>query len=150
MTMKRPLASSPNALQTMRANRRVSERERLFRRALWASGLRNFRVRNSLPGRPDIYFPSLRLAVFVDGCFWHSCPQCDLPQPKANAAFWRRKFDENRRRDRAARRALHLMKWRTITVWEHEIRPDPTARAQVMALEVLALLGDDARSTISA
>lgn len=108
----------------MRANRNVSQAENRFRRALWAAGARGYRRKSALPGRPDIVFSSLRIAVFVHGCFWHRCPSCQLPQPKANAEFWRQKFERNVQRDLAAAVALGHAGWTVITVWEHDVRAD--------------------------
>jgi DNA mismatch endonuclease (patch repair protein) len=108
----------------MRANRRVSGVEVRFRRALWAEGARGFRRGERLPGRPDVIFPAVRLVVFVHGCYWHRCPTCDLRDPKANAEFWRSKFDANLRRDAAAVATLGASGWDAEIVWEHEIRAD--------------------------
>src|SRR5688572_563119 len=106
MTQKNPPPSSENARLTMEANRRVSRREVLFRKALWNAGARGYRIEPRLPGRPDLAFPKLRLAVFVHGCYWHRCKTCRLPMPKANAEFWQAKLDENQRRDDRASAAL--------------------------------------------
>src|SRR5262245_23624990 len=104
----------------MRANRSVSVLEKDFRRALWAAGARGFRAGPRLPGRPDVIFPGPRVAIFVHGCFWHRCGACRLPEPRANAAFWRAKFEENTERDRRAEEALKADGWNLMTVWEHE------------------------------
>ncbi len=122
----------------MRANRRVSGAEIRFRRALWASGARGFRRGEQLPGRPDVIFPGVRLAVFVHGCFWHRCPTCDLREPKANAEFWRTKFEANLDRDRLAQAALRSTGWEVWTVWEHELRADTAAAARRLADAVSA------------
>jgi DNA mismatch endonuclease (patch repair protein) len=71
--------------------------------------------------RPDFVFPRRRLAVFVDGCFWHGCPWHGT-RPKGNAAFWRRKFARNRERDRVVNRALRRAGWRVLRIWEHTLR----------------------------
>ena len=68
--------------------------------------------------KPDFVFPKLKLAVFVDGCFWHGCPQHFI-QPRGNAAFWRKKIAANRTRDRLVNRTLRKMGWRVLRVWEH-------------------------------
>ena len=70
--------------------------------------------------RPDFVFPKLRLAVFVDGCFWHGCPKHET-KPKTNAAFWRKKFATNKARDRLVTRALRREGWRVLRIWEHEL-----------------------------
>ena len=70
--------------------------------------------------KPDFVFPRLRLAVFVDGCFWHGCPRHFI-KPRGNAAFWRKKIAGNRARDRFVNRTLRRMGWRVLRVWEHEL-----------------------------
>ncbi len=79
------------------------------------SALRVFSV------RPDFVFPKLRVAVFVDGCFWHACPQ-HATQPKGNAAFWRAKLARNQARDRRVTRSLRRAGWRVLRIWEHSLR----------------------------
>ena len=70
--------------------------------------------------RPDFVFPSGRLAVFVDGCFWHGCPRHFI-KPRNNAAFWRKKIAANRARDRLVSRALRKLGWKVMRIWEHEL-----------------------------
>ena len=77
--------------------------------------------------RPDFVFPKLRLAVFVDGCFWHACP-LHTTKPRNNAAFWRRKFAANQARDRLVTRILRKYGWRVLRLWEHELARGNTAR----------------------
>jgi len=82
-------------------------------------GLRYRLHRASLPGRPDIVFPSARVAVFVDGCFWHLCPRhCTIP--RNNRRWWLEKLRGNRRRDRVKDKALAEQGWLAIHVWEHQ------------------------------
>jgi len=71
--------------------------------------------------RPDFVFRSRRLAVFVDGCFWHGCPLHGT-KPKGNAAFWRAKFRRNQERDRRDTRNLRRAGWKVIRLWEHALR----------------------------
>ena len=71
-------------------------------------------------GKPDFAFPQLKLAVFVDGCFWHGCP-LHATSPKTNAAFWRKKLAANRTRDRFVTRTLRTLGWRVLRIWEHEL-----------------------------
>jgi DNA mismatch endonuclease (patch repair protein) len=73
----------------------------------------------AIVGRPDFYFPKAKLAVFVDGCFWHACPRCGRI-PKTRIAFWTTKIDTNRRRDARVRRKLRLAGIATMRIWEHE------------------------------
>jgi len=71
-------------------------------------------------GKPDFVFRQLRLVVFVDGCFWHGCPQ-HATQPKNNRSFWRQKFARNQTRDRLVNRTLRRAGWRVLRIWEHEL-----------------------------
>lgn len=120
----RPTASSLNALRTMQANRRVSKLEIRLRKALWAAGVRGYRLHARIPGRPDLVYTRARLAVFVHGCFWHQCPKGHLPAPRANADFWQEKFRQNRARDDAAVASLSTMGWQVLTLWECDLRAD--------------------------
>lgn len=99
--------------------------EMRLRRALHAEGLR-YRVHGKLPGRPDIVFASARLAVFLDGCWWHGCPQ-HFRMPESNTDFWRAKFDRNMERDRQVTAKLRAAGWSVIRVWEHEVNGDLAA-----------------------
>lgn len=135
----RPAASSVNALHTMQANRATSGLEVRFRKALWAEGVRGYRLKRRLPGRPDLVFSRLKLAVFVHGCFWHRCGACDLPWPKANAEFWATKLKENVARDAANIAALQAAGWASEVIWEHELRKDLPGRARGLAEHVARL-----------
>jgi DNA mismatch endonuclease (patch repair protein) len=143
--MKAPTASSENARSTMRANRRISGLERRLRTALWAAGARGYRVQSPLPGRPDILFPVERLVVLIQGCFWHVCPTCRLPMPKANAGFWASKLARNADRDHEAEERLRSTGWLVVIVWEHEIRADLEG-----VVRSLIALRSDRRAVLSA
>lgn len=93
--------------------------EMALRKALWAVGLR-YRLHYKLPGKPDIVFPGKKVAVFVDGCFWHGCPEHGV-QPKTRAEFWRAKISKNRERDRRVTSTLKSNGWVVVRIWEHEI-----------------------------
>ncbi|MBC7817584.1 MAG: very short patch repair endonuclease [Planctomycetaceae bacterium] len=69
---------------------------------------------------PDFVFAKLKLAIFVDGCFWHGCPLHGT-QPKSNAAFWRKKLTANKSRDQRVTRLLRLKGWRVLRLWEHDL-----------------------------
>ena len=71
-------------------------------------------------GRPDFYFPNFRLALFVDGCFWHACPKCGRI-PKTRVGFWKAKLEANRQRDFRVTRRLRADGYHVIRVWEHEL-----------------------------
>jgi DNA mismatch endonuclease (patch repair protein) len=95
--------------------------ETALRSLLHRRGLR-FRVHYALPNlrrRADIAFPRQRIAVFVDGCFWHGCPQHGT-WPKQNADWWRAKIEANRRRDADTDARLAAAGWLSVRVWEHD------------------------------
>lgn len=115
----------------MRANRsRNTAPEIAFRRALCAAGLTGYRLHVNIAGRPDIVFRLARLAVFVNGCFWHDCPTCGRKRPRRNAAFWDAKLRRNVQRDAENVRLLEESGWQTMTVWECEIRTNAAAAAE--------------------
>jgi DNA mismatch endonuclease, patch repair protein len=70
--------------------------------------------------KPDFIFRQMRLAIFVDGCFWHGCPKHGT-QPKGNRTFWKKKFIRNKSRDQLVNRALRRANWRVLRIWEHEL-----------------------------
>jgi DNA mismatch endonuclease (patch repair protein) len=129
--MKPPKASSDDALRRMKSTRqRDTAAELAIRRELHRAGLR-FRVdRSVLPGirrRADIVFPSTKVVVFVDGCFWHCCP-VHRTFPRANASWWAAKLDANRRRDADTNRQLKKAGWLVARIWEHEAPEHAAAR----------------------
>ena len=79
-----------------------------------------WRRNRNLPGKPDFVFPAQRLALFVDGCYWHGCPK-HYRRPKTNRAFWDAKIARNRQRDREVHRLLRAKGWRVLRVWEHAL-----------------------------
>ena len=97
--------------------------EMIVRKLLFSLGLRYRLHRKSLPGSPDVVFASSKIAVFVHGCFWHRHAGCKLATtPKANADFWREKFERNVARDRDNEEKLREMSWRVFVVWQCETR----------------------------
>jgi DNA mismatch endonuclease, patch repair protein len=105
-----------------RQGRRDTKPEMLLRRALWARGLRYRVDRAPLPGirrRADIVFGPAKVAVFVDGCFWHSCPE-HATLTKSNRDWWMEKLAANVRRDRNTDSKLSEAGWTVVRVWEHE------------------------------
>jgi DNA mismatch endonuclease (patch repair protein) len=98
--------------------------EKKVRRSLWASGKR-FRMHDKkVFGTPDVSNRSRRIAIFVDGCFWHGCSRCYRP-PKTNSAFWKRKIDRNRKRRLLVRDVLKKERFRVLEFWEHEVIKSP-------------------------
>jgi DNA mismatch endonuclease (patch repair protein) len=113
-----PLNTAVSA-QMQRMPRSSTGPEILLRSELHRRGLR-FRINHPrLPGRPDVAFTAARIAVFVDGCFWHSCPDHGI-LPKSNRDWWRNKLERNVERDREKDAQLAKMGWTVVHVWEHE------------------------------
>lgn len=110
--------------------------ELLLRKALWTAGLR-YRLKSRLPGKPDLVFPKAKVAVFVDGCFWHGCPLHGRV-PKSNQRFWVGKFTHNIARDLAAGAALQALGWQVLRFWEHQVEQDLVG----CALKVLRAVRD--------
>lgn len=108
---------------------RDTKPELRVRSALHALGMR-FRITSRLPGRPDVVFTRARLAVFVDGCFWHACPTHGV-LPKNNREWWRSKLSRNVERDREKDDALRSLGWDVIHVWEHEDATEVAQHIQV-------------------
>lgn len=96
---------------------------RLFRKA----GITGWRRNQPVFGRPDFVFREARLAIFVDGCFWHGCVKHSRP-PQTNRAYWRKKMIRNKARDRSSSRALRKKGWRVLRIWEHELARKNEAR----------------------
>ncbi len=95
------------------------------RKLLWNSGYR-YRIHYPIQGmtkviRPDIAFPNKKIAIFIDGCFWHACPKC-YREPKSNVDFWKKKISRNKERDREDTENLEQLEWTIIRIWEHEIK----------------------------
>ena len=89
--------------KSMKGNKRANTKpELLVRQRLRAAGLTGYRLEWKVPGKPDIAFPGRKIAIFVNGCFWHRCPKCNPSQPKRNVEFWEAKFRRNIERDQAA------------------------------------------------
>jgi len=113
-------------MQAVKGARTGLER-RLFA-MLAGMGLRGWRKNAvDLLGKPDVVFDRERVAIFVDGCFWHRCPVCNRKLPDTNRQYWERKLERNVRLARKANRKLRCEGWLVVRCWEHELR-DPSAR----------------------
>lgn len=94
--------------------------ELMLRECLWKFGFR-YRLHYRLPGKPDIVFPGKRIAIFVDGCFWHGCPVHGV-RPKTNKRFWREKINGNIERDERNTTQLTANGWTVLRFWEHDVK----------------------------
>ncbi|HPS20405.1 MAG TPA: very short patch repair endonuclease [Candidatus Omnitrophota bacterium] len=95
--------------------------ERVLRTVLYASGARGYRIHPKIVGNPDVVFVRKKLAIFIDGCFWHRCPDCFI-MPENNREFWIKKIKSNVERDKKVNLILKRSGWKVIRIWEHEIR----------------------------
>ncbi len=107
-----------------------------FLHLLRNAGLTGWRRRTRIPGRPDIVFGRERVVVFLDGCFWHGCPQCYAP-PKSHIDYWGPKIAGNITRDKKISAQLRSAGWIVVRIWQHSIRAYPrrTLRRVRLALE---------------
>lgn len=128
-------ASTPAARNVMRANRkRDTGPELRLRRSLHGLGLR-YRLYRRIDGHPpvapDVVFPRAKVAVFVDGCFWHACEEHGV-QPRTNSRYWKAKLQINRERDRRVDQSLIAAGWLSLRVWEHESSAEAALRIQAI------------------
>lgn len=115
-----------------------------FATLLRSNGIKGWRRHQPLVGTPDFTFSRERLAVFVDGCFWHGCRwHCRMPE--GNRRFWREKIERNRTRDRQTTKALVRMGWRVLRIWEHSLDSGDVIAARVKT--ELRLAGRNRRFT---
>jgi DNA mismatch endonuclease (patch repair protein) len=119
-----------------------------LRRELYRRGLR-YRVGYVVLKRPrrvaDVAFPGLKIAIFVDGCFWHGCPKHGT-WPKQNAEFWRNKIETNRSRDKDTNVRLEAIGWKAVRVWEHE---SPVTATKTISRLVAEAKAERSKSPIS-
>ena len=100
------------------------------------SRIKGWRRHRPLPGKPDFVFPKQKLAVFVDGCFWHGC-RWHLRMPRSNRAYWKRKIARNKTRDRKTNRLLRKAGWVVVRFWEHALlAPESVAKRIQLLLRI--------------
>ena len=94
-----------------------------LRKHLYESNIRGYRVNYAkLPGKPDIVFTKKKVAIFVNGCYWHGCEVCGWKIPKHNPDYWISKIKKTRLRDEVKKKKLEELGYTVIVVWEHEIK----------------------------
>ena len=101
-----------------KGNERTEQR---LAKTIRKAGIRGWRRHLPIPGRPDFAFRKHKVALFVDGCFWHGCPRC-FRLPKQNRAFWKAKIEGNRRRDRTVNGRLRRLGWKVIRIRECRLK----------------------------
>jgi DNA mismatch endonuclease (patch repair protein) len=119
-----PIPQKESISKLMSANKgKNTKPEIAFRKALWNRGITGYRLHwKKVPGRPDIAFPGKRVAIFINGCFWHRCPYCQPPTPKSHSEFWKDKFSKNILRDNKKIDLLIRDEWKVLIVWECQIK----------------------------
>ncbi|QLH74653.1 MAG: very short patch repair endonuclease [Methanomassiliicoccales archaeon] len=121
-----PIPVSESTSVCMRSNKgKDTGPEVKLRKKLRENGIYGYRVSyGKLPGRPDIAFVRKKVAIFVNGCFWHRCPLCNLPVPKSHSDFWQNKFEKNIKRDAEVKKELEAIGWTPLVIWECQIKRD--------------------------
>lgn len=133
--------SKNDRVKTMRAVKsQGTSPERRLRAMLAGMGIHGWQLNyDKVPGKPDIAFPMKQVAIFVDGCFWHQCPECNRPLPETNRDYWKKKISRNVARDHQHNVKLTRMGWTVVRIWEHELKKrlelDPVAKRIQLALE---------------
>ncbi len=95
-----------------------------IRKILWSKGIR-YRIHDKkVIGTPDILIRKNKIAVFIDGCFWHGCRRC-YKEPTTNTHFWREKIQNNKKRRRKVKKLLHNKGWKVLEYWEHQVNTEP-------------------------
>ncbi len=142
-----PMASSYAVHKSMQGNKRKDTKpELIVRGALQNCGLTGYRLQWNVPGRPDIAWPGKKVALFINGCFWHRCPHCNPSIPKKNVEYWEKKFKDNRRRDAKNLVALQEAGWKTHVIWECELKKNKREATFAELLPQLAFeLGKELR-----
>lgn len=134
-----PPASSEAVRKSMKGNRRCdTSPELVMRRRLREAGLAGYRLQWKAPGHPDIAWPGKKVALFVNGCFWHRCPHCKPSTPKSHVEYWTVKFERNVERDGRNRLALEAQGWTVHVVWECQLKKKTIDATMRELLPVLA------------
>lgn len=121
-----PIPVNESTSRVMSANKGKNTKPEIsLRKALWHHDLKGYRVNyKKLPGSPDIVFTKHQLAIFVNGCYWHRCPLCDLPLPKSNQEFWKEKFKKNKKRDFKKISELEEIGYKVLVIWECRVKSE--------------------------
>lgn len=102
-------------------SRKNKSTELRFISILKDNGITGWRRNYPMTGNPDFVFSRLKIAVFIDGCFWHGChSHCRMPS--SNVKYWNNKIEKNKIRDKQITKALKMKSWKIIRIWEHEIK----------------------------
>lgn len=132
---------APSTRKCMKGNKRANTKpEQVVRQMLRQMGFPGYRLQwKKCPGHPDIAYPGRKIAIFVNGCFWHRCPICNLSIPKTNVDYWQAKFNRNVERDRRTYAALEEAGWTVVVIWEHELKKNNRDEVSQFLYEVVSL-----------
>ncbi len=138
-----PWPKNENTSKVMSANKAKNTKPELkLRHALWSNGIKGYRIHyKKVPGNPDICFVGKRIAIFVNGCFWHHCPECQHDYPKNNRQFWIDKLNRNKLRDIRKIEELEIIGWKAIVIWECQIQSDINLCVDLIRLNVELSIG---------
>lgn len=134
--------------KSMQSNKRADTKpELLVRQRLREAGLSGYRLQWKVPGHPDIAWPGKKVALFVNGCFWHRCPKCNPRIPKTNVEYWVVKFERNVKRDAETIAKLEALGWKVHIVWECELKKKTIDETlEVLLPQLAADLGKELQS----
>ena len=141
-----PFAPAERRRVMQAVGRNDTEPEIRLRRFLWSAGLRYCLDRSIAGTRPDLCFIGAKLAIFVDGCFWHGCPD-HYSAPVHNSSFWNEKLRKNQARDRRDDRRLAAVGWNVLRYWECEMRQEATRVVQEVVQRVRGPVREFRRET---
>ena len=118
-----PAATNYGTHRSMQGNKgRDTKPELLVRERLREAGLTGYRLQWKVPGKPDVAWPGRKVAIFINGCFWHRCPRCNPSTPRKNVEYWNAKFTRNVERDQENLAALKAAGWTVHVIWECELK----------------------------
>lgn len=119
-----PIPKKEAISRIMSANKgKGTSLELRVRKAISSAGFKGYRLNwSKIPGRPDIAFVKHKVAIIINGCFWHGCRRCTKDAPKTNRRYWSWKIESNKKRDRRNTAQLKRLGWRFYRVWEHDVK----------------------------
>ena len=134
-SLRPPPPTSEATTKSMKSNKgKDTGPELAARRILRELGYPGYRLNwKKAPGKPDIAYPGRRLAIFINGCFWHRCPVCNPPLPKSHVEYWEEKFRRNVERDAEKTEELESSGWTVVVIWECRLRKEPEAVSEELS-----------------
>jgi DNA mismatch endonuclease, patch repair protein len=140
------LTKSQRSYNMSQIKGKSTEPELILRKILFKNGIRGYRVACKVTGKPDVTFPKYKLAIFVDGCFWHKCPCCFIV-PKTRTAWWLKKINGNVARDKTINKQLEKSGWKVLRFWEHLLREDADFAYKTILAALKRRVANDNKNT---